>query len=149
MGEKCLETKRLMVIEESSAIARIPEPARAAASRSRNDHLKGAQRRSKEGETVNRVACHTLQHFSLRNFPKVATALEWCKNFFSHKDVKTPMIYTCVSNRGGKRRNDGVLFRNHISSRDSRGRLPNTLWIQALCENGRRCLVSLCCVPKV
>jgi len=51
LNERLLETKRLTVIEESGAIGRIPEPARKRASRLQNDHLKGAQRRGKEGET--------------------------------------------------------------------------------------------------
>ena len=51
------------------------------------------------------------------------------------------MIYNHVPNRGGNgvkspaddllRRDGGVLYGNHISPRDSCGRQPDALWIQA------------------
>lgn len=102
--------------------------------------VNGAVRKAGQAK---RATCHTFRHYFATQLLESGNDIRTVQEFLGHKDVKTTMIYTHVLNQGGKgvkssvddveRRNEGVLYRRHISPRDCRGTQYNALQIQALC----------------
>ena len=61
---------------------------------------KAVRRAAQQADIAKRVTCHTFRHSSATHLLEDGYDIRTVQELLGHKDVKTPMIYTHVLNRG-------------------------------------------------